>query len=53
MDKFPFPGSCISSTESDIKMRLANECTAIDRLSIIWKSDLSNKIKHNFVHAVV
>ena len=27
--------------------------TAIDRLSVIWKSDLSDKIKHNFFQAAV
>ena len=45
VDKFVYLGSSISSTESDINMRLAKTWTAIDRLSIIWKSDLSNKIK--------
>ena len=33
---------------NDINMRLANAWTAIDRLSIIWKSVLSDKIKRNF-----
>ena len=32
----------------DINMCLVKAWTAINRLSIIWKSDLSNKIKHNF-----
>ena len=27
--------------------------TAIDRLSVIWKSDLTNKIKHSFFQAAV
>ena len=34
-----------ASTESDTDMRLANAWTAIDRFSIIWKSDLSVKLK--------
>ena len=38
-------GSSVSSTESDINMRLVKSWTPIDRLSIIWKSDLSDKIK--------
>ena len=41
-------GSSISSTESDINIRLAKAWTASNRLSIIWKSDLSDKIKRNF-----
>ena len=48
VDKFLYLGSSISSTESDINMRLSKACTAINRLSIIQKSDLSNKIKCNF-----
>ena len=39
VDKFTYFGSSISSTEND------NTWTAINRLSVIWKSDLSNKIK--------
>ena len=34
-------------------MRLANAWTVIDRLSIIWKSDLTDKIKHSFFQAAV
>ena len=34
-------------------MLLAKAWTAINRLSIIWKSDLSNKMKHNFFQAAV
>ena len=40
--------SSVSSTENDINMPLAKEWTAIDRLSIIWKSNQSDKIKYNF-----
>ena len=29
-------------------MRLAKAWTAINRLSVIWKSDLTDEIKHNF-----
>ena len=46
-------GSSVSSTESDINMRLAKAWTAINRLSIIWKSDLSNKIKCDFFQTAV
>ena len=42
------PRSSVSSTENDNITRLANTWSAIDRLSVIWKSDQSNKIKRNF-----
>ena len=41
------------STKNDINMRLTKAWTAIDRLSDIWKSDLSDKTKSNFFQAVV
>ena len=48
VDKFPYQGSSVSSTEKDIDTRLAKALTAIDRLSIIWKSDLTDKMKRSF-----
>ena len=48
LDKFIYLGSSVSSTENDIKMWQAKAWTAIDRLSVIWKSDLSDKIKCSF-----
>ena len=48
VDKFTYLGSSISSTENDINMWLTKAWTAIDRLSVIWKSDLTNKIKQFF-----
>ena len=53
VDKFTYLSSSISSTESDISMCLVKAWTAIDRLLIIWKSDLSDKIKWNFIRASV
>ena len=47
--KFMFMDSSVSSTESDVNMRLPKAWTAIDRLSILWKSDLSDKIKRDFL----
>ena len=38
----------VSSTEKDIDTRLTKAWTAIDRLSIIWKSDLTDKMKRSF-----
>ena len=51
VDKFIYLGSSISSTEKDIDTRLTKAWTAIDRLSIIWKSNLTNKIKCSFFQA--
>ena len=48
VDKFSYLGSCVSSTETDISTRLAKEWTAIDRLSVIWKSKLTDKIRRSF-----
>ena len=43
----------VSSTEKDIDTRLTKVWTAIDRLSIIWKSDLTYKMKCSFFQAAV
>ena len=53
VDKFTYLGSSVSSTEKDINTRLANTWTANDSLSVIWKSDLTDKIKRSFFHAAV
>ena len=53
VDKFTYPRYSVSSTKNDNNTRLAKAWTAIDRLSVIWKSDISDKIKHNFFQAVV
>ena len=53
VEKFTYQGSSVSSTETDINTRLAKAWTAIDRLSIIWKSDLTDKIKRCFFKAAV
>ena len=47
VDKFAYLRNSVSSTETDIKTRLAKAWTANDRLSIIWKSDLT--VKRNAV----
>ena len=44
-DLFMYLGSSVSSTESDINMHPTKVWTAIDNLSIIWKSGLSDKLK--------
>ena len=53
VDIFTYLGSSVSSTEKDIDTRLTKAWTAIDRLSIIWKSDLTDKMKRNFFQAAV
>ena len=45
VNKFTYLGSSVQSTATDINMWLAKAWTAIDRLSVIWKSNLINKIK--------
>ena len=53
VDKFTYLGSSVSSTEKDTDTRLTKAWMAIDRLSIIWKSDLTNKMKRSFFQAAV
>ena len=53
VDKFTYLGSSVSSTENDIDTRLTKAWTPIDRLSIIWKSDLTDKMKRSFFQAAV
>ena len=51
--KFTYLGSCVSSTEKDIDMQLTKAWAAINKLSIIWKSDLTDKMKRSFSQAAV
>ena len=53
VDKFTYQGNSISLTEKDIDTRLTKAWTAINRLSIIWKSDLTDKMKRCFFQAAV
>ena len=53
VDKFTYLGSSVSSTENDIDTRLTKAWTAIGRLSIIWKSDLTDEMKRSFFQAAV
>ena len=53
VDKFTYLGSTVSSTEADINTRLTRAWTAIDKLSVICKSDLTDKIKCSFYQAAV
>ena len=51
VDKFTYLGSSVSSIEKDT--RLTKAWIAIDRLSIVWKSNLTDKMKRSFFQAVV
>ena len=53
VDKFTYLESSVSSTETDTNTRLAKAWTAIDRLSVIWKSDLTDKMKRSFFLAAI
>ena len=52
VDKFTYLGSSVSLTETDIDTQLTKAWTAINRLSIIWKSDLTDEMKRSFFQAV-
>ena len=53
VDKFTYLESSVSSTEKDIDTRLTKAWTVINKLSIIWKSDLTDKMKRSFFRAAV
>ena len=53
VDIFTYIRSSASSTETDINTRLAKAWAAIDRLSVIRTSDLTNKIKRSFFQAAI
>ena len=52
IDHFIYLGSNILSTENDVNIRMGRARTANDRISIIWKSDFSDKIKRKVIQAV-
>ena len=53
VDKFTYLDSSVLSTEKGIDTQLTKAWTAIDRLSIIWRSDLTDKMKRSFFQAAV
>ena len=53
VDKFTYLGSSVSSTKKDIDTWLTKAWTAINRLLIIWKSDLTDKMKRSFFQSAV
>ena len=48
VDKFTYPGRSVSSTSDWLMHGLTKAWTAIDRLSVIKKSDLTDKIQSSF-----
>ena len=53
VDRLTFLESSVSSTKNNTNTRLAKVWTAIDWLSVIWKSGLHDKIKRIFFQAAV
>ena len=53
VDKFTYRGSSVSSTEKDIDTQLTKAWTAIDRISVIWKTDPTDKIERSFFQVAV
>ena len=51
--KFTFLGSSVSTTETNIDTPLTKAWTANDSLSVIWKSDLTDKMKRSFFQTAV
>ena len=52
-DKFILPGISTASTENGINTWLAKTWIVINKLSVIWKSELLDKIKRIFFQAAV
>ena len=53
VDKFTYPGSSVSSTETDINTWQVKAWTAIDSLSVLCRSYLTNKMKRSFFQEAV
>ena len=48
VDKLTYRRKSVSSTENDINTRLSKAWAIVARISIIWNSDLTDKIKQFF-----
>ena len=53
VQKFTYLGSQVSSSKADIKRRIALAWSAANKLTKIWKSDLSKKFKIDIFRATV
>ena len=48
VDNYTYLGSEISSVDKEIKIRIVKSWSALDKLSSIWKSNLTATLKRNF-----
>ena len=53
VDKFIYLRSSVSSTETDIDTRLTRAWRGNDRLSVKWKSNLTDKMKRSFFQPAI
>ena len=53
VDKFTYLGNSVSSTDTDIDTWLTKAWTANNRISVIWESDLTGKMKRSFLQAAI
>ena len=53
VQEFNYLGSNIASSEKDADVRIAKGWAALDKLKIIWKSNLSDNTKRDFFRATV
>ena len=53
VDDFKYLGSYIASTERDVHIRLGKAWGVLNELHKIWKSNLPDSIKRNFIRATV
>ena len=51
VDNFVYLGSNIASTKKDVDIRIAKAWSVINKLTTIWKSNLSDNLKRNFFRA--
>ena len=53
VESFTYLGSEISSTQNDMKIRIAKAWAALNKMDIVWKSDLPDDLKRSFFRATV
>ena len=53
VESFTYLGSEISSTQNDMKIRIAKAWAALNKMDIIWKSELPDDLKRSFFRATV
>ena len=53
VNNFNYLGNSIASTEKDVLIHISKAWNALDKLNVIWKSNLNKQIKKNFFRAIV